>query len=152
MKVLYVLIATFAISLIASKLIIHDWNIIFSGNQAMMVMLCFTALGHFMFTKGMAMMMPNFIPLKKLLVYFTGILEVVLGIALLFPACRYIAGIMLLIMFVLMLPANINAAMKQIDLEKANYNGSGPAYLWFRIPLQLLFIGWVVYFSIGYFF
>ncbi|GGA90644.1 hypothetical protein GCM10011500_02920 [Mucilaginibacter rubeus] len=120
-----------------------------SGNVAMMLMLWFTSLGHFMFTKGMVMMMPSFIPFKGALVYLTGIMEIVLGALLVVNATRHIAGIILLVLFVVMLPANINAAMKHVDLEKATYDGSGPGYLWFRIPLQLLFIAWILYFSIG---
>lgn len=149
MKVLIVLLSTFIVSVIISHFFVGDWNIIFSGNLAMMLMLCFSSLGHFIYTDGMVMMMPGFIPFKRSLVYFTGILEPALGIALLFNLSRHIAGISLLVMFVLMLPANINAAIKHISFEKATYDGSGPAYLWFRIPLQLLFIGWVFYFSVG---
>ncbi len=149
MKVLIVLFSTFIVSNIISYFFVRDWNIIFSGNLAMMLMLCFSALGHFMFTDGMVMMMPGFIPFKRALVYITGVLEPLLGIALLSPQTRHMAGIALLLMFVLMLPANINAAVKHINFEGATYDGSGPAYLWFRVPLQLLFIGWVLYFSIG---
>jgi uncharacterized membrane protein len=149
MKVLIVLLSTFIVSVIISHFLVGDWNIIFSGNLAMMLMLCFSALGHFMYTDGMVMMMPGFIPFKRFLVYFTGVLEPALGIALLFNGSRSVAGIALLSMFVLMLPANINAAVKHVNFEKAAYDGSGPTYLWFRIPLQLLFIGWVLYFSLG---
>jgi uncharacterized membrane protein len=149
MKVLIVLLSTFIISIIISHFLVGDWNIIFSGNLAMMLMLCFSSLGHFMYTDGMVMMMPGFIPFKRFVVYFTGVLEPTLGIALLFNVSRPVAGITLLIMLVLMLPANINAAVKHVSFEKATYDGNGPTYLWFRVPLQLLFIGWVLYFSIG---
>jgi len=46
------------------------------------------------------------------------------------------------------LPANINAARKHTDFQKATNEGNGMIYLWFRIPLQVLFIAWVFYFSI----
>jgi hypothetical protein len=39
-----------------------------------------------MYTDGMVMMMAGFIPFKRFLVYFTGVLEPALGIALLFNA------------------------------------------------------------------
>ncbi|MET3607099.1 MULTISPECIES: DoxX family protein [Mucilaginibacter] len=149
MKVLLVLIISFILTTVISRLFVDDWNIMLSGNVAMMLMLWFTSLGHFMFTKGMVMMMPSFIPFKGALVYLTGIMEIVLGALLVVNATRHIAGIILLVLFVVMLPANINAAMKHVDLEKATYDGSGPGYLWFRIPLQLLFIAWILYFSIG---
>lgn len=143
-----VLITVFALASVISKIATGDWHLIFSGNLGMFAMLCLTAMGHFMFAKGMTMMMPEFIPFKKELVYLTGIAEGVLGLALLFPQFRYAAGIVLVILFVLMLPANIHGAIKHIDLEKANYEGKGLSYLWFRIPLQVFFIGWVWYFSI----
>ncbi|WP_413668520.1 hypothetical protein ACEN9X_00380 [Mucilaginibacter sp. Mucisp86] len=149
MKVLLVLIISFILTAVISRLFIDDWNIILSGNVAMMLMLWFASLGHFMFTKGMVMMMPGFIPFKGALVHLTGVMEIVLGPLLIVNATRHIAGIILLIMFVVMLPANINATIKHVNFEKATYDGSGTGYLWFRIPLQLLFIAWVLYFSVG---
>src|SRR5689334_11794475 len=113
MKVIIVLIGVFVLSLGISKIAIGDWHLIFSGNLAMCFMLCFTAMGHFMFTKGMTMMMPGPVPFKKELVYLTGIAEILPGIALLFPQYRYVAGIILIGLFVVMLPANINAAIRR---------------------------------------
>lgn len=149
MKVLLVLIISFILTAVISRLFVDDWNIMLSGNVAMMLMLWFTSLGHFMFTKGMVMMMPAFIPFKGALVYITGVMEIILGALLIINTTRHIAGIILLIMFIVMLPANINATIKHVNFEKATYDGSGPGYLWFRIPLQLLFIAWILYFSIG---
>lgn len=149
MKVLLVLLISFILTATLSRFFISDWNFILAGNIAMMLMLWFASLGHFMFTKGMVMMMPTFIPFKGTLVYLTGIMEIVLGPLLLINATRHTAGIILLVMFVVMLPANVNAAVKHVDFEKATYNGSGTCYLWFRIPLQILFIAWVLYFSVG---
>jgi len=149
MKPLIVLIAVFVSSTIISKLIMGDWKLIYSGNLAMFAMLILTSIGHFMFTKGMVLMMPNIIPFKKEMVYGTGIAEILLGLALLFPQTRYRAGIALIILFILMTPANIHAAVKHINLEKASFDGNGPRYLWFRIPLQILFIAWVWYFALS---
>ncbi|WP_331145734.1 hypothetical protein [Hymenobacter sp.] len=50
--------------------------------------------------------------------------------------------------FVLILPANIHAALHHINYQKGTTDGPGPRYLWFRIPLQLLFIAWTWYFSV----
>jgi hypothetical protein len=49
-------------------------------------------------------------------------------------------GMALIIFFVVMLPANINAAVKHIDYQKGTTDGSGVNYLWFRVPLQVFFI------------
>jgi len=115
----------------------------------MCIMLCFTASGHFMYARGMAMMVPDFVPLKQEAVFWSGIAEILLGIALLFPSSRQAAGIALILLLLLLLPANIRAALLHIDYAQADHNGPGPAYLWLRIPLQLLFIGWVWYFALS---
>ena len=148
MKPVFVLLGSFAISSIISKIAIGNWNLVFSGNLSMCLMLCFTAMGHFMFTKGMTMMIPEFMPFKKEFVYITGVAEIVLGITLLFPGFRFIAAVVLILMFVLMFPANIRAAKTNLNLETAAYDGPGLNYLWFRIPLQVLFITWIWFFSI----
>ncbi len=148
MKPLIVLAGVFLITIAVLKIATGNYNIGFSGNLAMFLMLCFTAMGHFVFAKGMIMMMPAFVPFKREVVFLTGLAEPLLGLALLFPAARFVGGVALVSMFVLMLPANIFAAVKHVDYEKATYGGRGPAYLWFRIPLQVIFIAWVLFFSI----
>lgn len=148
MKPLILLLAVFAISAVVSEFATANWHLIFSGNLAMCIMLNFTAFGHFKFAKGMSMMLPGFVPLKMELVYFTGIVEIVLGLALLFPSFRYGAGIILIVLFLVMLPANIHAAIKHINYETAAYDGKDIRYLWIRIPMQILFILWVFYFSV----
>ena len=73
---------------------------------------------------------------------FTGIFELVLAVGLFFTQTRVSAGWLLVILFVIFLPVNISAALKHVDYQKGNFEGAGPAYLWFRVPLQLLFITW----------
>ncbi|WP_162902836.1 DoxX family protein [Taibaiella koreensis] len=148
MKVLSVLIIAFALTVGISRLASGSWNFVFGGNLAMFLMLCLTAVGHYKFAEGMAMMIPDPIPFGKEIVFWSGITEVLLGLGLLFPATRTPAGIALLLLFVLLLPGNIHAALRHIDFEKANHEGPGPAYLWFRIPMQVLLMAWVYWFSI----
>jgi uncharacterized membrane protein len=147
MKPFILLIAVFALGAVISRFSTSDWHVMFNGNLAMCIMLFFTAFGHFKFTAGMAMMLPGFIPFRTALVYFTGIAEMILGLALLFPAARHAAGIILTVFFILMAPANIYAAIHRVNYETADHDGKGTGYLWIRIPMQILFIGWTVYFS-----
>jgi uncharacterized membrane protein len=112
----------------------------------MALMLAFTAIGHFAFAKGMVMMIPDFIPFKKALVYFTGVIEILAAVGLLIPSLKVLTAWLLIVFFILLLPANINAAIRHIDYQKGNFEGSGVNYLWFRVPLQILFILWT-YFS-----
>ncbi|HVZ98419.1 MAG TPA: hypothetical protein VG847_16170 [Chitinophagaceae bacterium] len=148
MKPFIVLIIAFTVSLLILFLVRHQWNYILAGNIAMCVMLCFTSIAHFAFKKGMAMMIPGFIPFKNALVFVTGIFEIIAGIGLLFTNYRTITAWSLIIFFLLMLPANIHAAIKKVDYQKGNFEGSGINYLWFRIPLQIFFIAWVYFFSV----
>ncbi|MGA9639516.1 MAG: hypothetical protein WBQ70_13550 [Flavobacterium sp.] len=119
-----------------------------SARIGMCAMLIFTAIGHFAFTKGMAMMIPSQIPLKTEIIYFTGILEILLGIGLLIPSLRIYSAWGLIVFFIILLPANIYATIHHIDYQKGTFDGNGITYLWFRIPLQILFIVWPYYCSI----
>jgi len=87
-------------------------------------------------------MVPALIPFKTGIVYLTGIIEMLFATGLLFPAYRVFTAWSLIIFLVLVLPTNIYAAIKRADYQKATFDGSGTNYLWFRIPLQVLFIVW----------
>lgn len=149
MKPLIVLLSVFVAVAAAFRVATGVWHADFAGNLAMALMLFFASIAHFVFTRGMTMMLPPFVPGKRLFVYATGIAEILLGGALLVPDMREAAGGLLVLLFILLLPANVYAAAKRINLEKADYTGPGWAYLWFRVPLQLFFIVWVCYFSLG---
>ena len=142
MKPLIILLVTFIISLFAIKFIRKDYDFALSARIAMSIMLVFTAIGHFVFTKGMSMMIPQFIPFKESFVYITGIFEILLAIGLLIPKLKVISGWTLIVFLLLMLPANIYASMNNVNYQKGTFDGNGLAYLWFRIPLQILFIIW----------
>ena len=150
MKPLIVLLIVFAISVFAIKIIFHKYDLALSGRIAMSAMLMFTAIGHFIYTKGMAAMMPGFIPFKTEMVYLTGVIEITAAIGLHIPGLRIVTAWLLILFFVLILPANINAAIKHIDYQKGTYDGNGLRYLWFRIPLQVLFIVWTYTSAIRY--
>ena len=147
MKPLIVLLSVFGLC-IGITVLLGNVDIGFSGRIAMSAMLSFTAMGHFKFTEGMAMMLPAFIPAKKQIVLATGVIEVLAATGLLVSSTIHITGILLIVFFVLVLPANIYAAIKKVDLEKANHTGNGINYLWYRIPEQLFFIAWVYFFAI----
>ncbi|MGW0248790.1 DoxX family protein [Nocardia goodfellowii] len=80
-------------------------------------------------------MVPGFMPFADFLVYLTGVVELAGAIGLLIPATRPVAGLVLALLFVLMLPANIHAALDDIPL-----NGDPATPLWFRIPEQIGYI------------
>jgi uncharacterized membrane protein len=151
MKPLIVLLAVFSLSLFTLRLLTQKYDLHLSARIGMCIMLFFTAIGHFAFTKGMAMMVPSIIPLKTEIIYLTGFLEILLGIGLLIPRLKIYTGWVLIVFFILLLPANINASIKHIDYQKGTLDGSGISYLWFRVPLQILFIIWTYLSSIKIF-
>ena len=117
----------------------------FIGRASMAVMLIVTGVSHFMNTQPMVEMMPDFMPAKRELVYFTGVCELLAVVGLLWDRTARLAAILLVIFFVLVLPANIVGSLKSVQLGGMEY---GPLYLLFRVPLQIFFIWWVWFFGI----
>ena len=148
MKPFIILLSAFIICMGITKLFTREFDYPLSGKIAMSVMLVFTSTAHFIYTKGMVMMMPGFIPYKKGLVYLTGLIEIAAAAGLLIFPLSHITAWLLILFFVLVLPANIRAAVGNINYQKGDSNGSGVKYLWFRIPLQLFFVLWVYFFAI----
>lgn len=149
MKLLSILFSVFIIALLATKIIQGEWNWNFSGNLGMTVFIIFTGFSHFKFQKGMALMIPDFIPYKMFWVYFTGVLEIAAGIGLMIPQLRETTAILLIVFYVVVFIANINSSKKRINIFKADYTGPGMKYLYKeRIPMQIILIVWTWYFGI----
>jgi uncharacterized membrane protein len=142
MKPFFALITVFVIAIIVTRLTYGHPQWETAGRVALSVMLIFTAIGHFAFKKGMEMMIPPAIPFKSALVFVTGIFEVLAAITVHIPSLQVSIGWFLIIFFITLLPANIYAATKRVDYQKATYDGPGLSYLWFRVPFQLFLIAW----------
>ena len=99
----------------------------------------FVAAGvlHFVKPRLFAAIVPPLLPAPMLLVYLSGAAEIVGGLAVLVPALRMWAGWWLIALLVAVFPANVYMA-----LEPAKF-GIAPVWLWLRLPLQLVLIGWV---------
>ena len=103
---------------------------------ALATMLVFTASAHFTKMKDdLVHMMPGWVPWPQAVVYFTGICEIAGAVGLLMPSLRLAAGIALIAFFILVFPANVKAATSGAGLR-----GKSPTPLWFRAPMQVLFI------------
>lgn len=149
MKLLTILFVTFVLALLGTKIFQGDWDFLFSGNLGMAVFIIFTGFSHFKFQKGMAMMIPDFIPGKLFWVYFTGIIEIVAGIGLMIPSIRELTAVLLMIFYMLVFVANIQSSKKKINIFKADHTGPGMDYLYKeRIPMQVILIAWTWYFGI----
>ena len=108
-----------------------------SARYALVVMFIFTATAHFNKMKhDLARMIPPFFPRPLLIVYVTGVLELLGAAGLMLLPLRRLAGICLIALLVGMFIANVNAAQKDITLR-----GKPATPLWLRAPMQVLFMG-----------
>lgn len=146
MAPLIVLIATFVVLLAGNRFFLGDrFGISLIGRISMAAMLLVTGIAHFTSTQPMVEMMPEAMPFKRELVYFTGICELAAVIGLLWKRTSRLASILLIVFFLAILPANIAGSLKQVNFGGMEY---GAVYLLFRIPLQVLFIWWVWHFGL----
>ena len=150
MKPIIVLLTVSLIAIIVLKIFNGVYEFSRSARISMSVMLIFTALGHFLFTEGMSMMIPDGIPYKRELVYITGVLEIFGAIGLHMSSLRKVTAWLLIIFFILILPANIKASIDQLNYQTGTFDGYGLTYLWFRIPLQVFLMTWLYFSSIKY--
>jgi uncharacterized membrane protein len=109
-----------------------------SGRVALATMFLFTAASHFapMKRKLIAMVPPG-LPRPDLLVFITGLAELAGAAGLLIPSLRFWAACCLILLLVVMLPANVSAARRGVMLR-----GRRATSLWLRVPMQGLFIAW----------
>lgn len=150
MKPLIVLLVTFGAALLLYWYFGVDQIYARAGRTSMAAMLGFTALGHFLYPEGMAQMLPPKFPSRVTIVYVTGALEIAAAVGLLLADWHRTTALLLIIFFALILPANIYAARHRIDFQKGSKDGPGLNYLFFRVPLQILFIAWVYFFAYRY--
>ena len=135
MTPLVILIVVFAV---ASLWLRRRGNLALAGRIALAAMLVLTGVSHFTMTEALAQMIPPVLPEPTLLVLVTGVLELALALALLARPSRAL-GWVLAALFVALLPANIYSALAGVG-----YGAHGAAYLWFRVPLQVLFVAWAL--------
>ena len=119
-----------------------------SGRIALGATMVITGLFHFVWLKGMVLMIPDFLPFKKFWVYITGCFEILVAPGLLLPQTKTITAILLIIFLILILPANIEAARKKVNLTKGDFTGPGLEYLKLRVPIQLFLIAWTYWFCL----
>lgn len=94
---------------------------------------------HFAATEAYIAIMPDYLPWHRELVWISGVFEIVLGLGLLPRRTRRVSGLGLVLLYLAVLPANINMAVH--DIQPAAFHI--PAFLlWARVPFQLVFIYW----------
>ncbi len=101
-------------------------------------------VGHFLDTEAFAMMVPAWLPAPYALVYISGLAEVAGGVGLLLPPVQRAAALGLIVLYIAVFPANLNMAVHHISPRGMHVSS---AFLWGRLPFQLLFIAWAWWLS-----
>lgn len=111
MAPLIILLAAFFILYFVDRLALRGrLGYEFVGRAAMAVMLFATGISHFTDPEPLVAIMPNAIPAKLELVYFTGVVELAAVVGLLLRRTAWLASVLLIIFFLAVLPANIAEA------------------------------------------
>ena len=107
-----------------------------AARWALAVMFAFTATAHFNKMKhDLAQMIPSYFPAPLLLVYITGIFELLGAAGLLVSTVKVLAANCLIVLLIGMFLANVNAAKKGVTLR-----GKPATPLWLRTPMQVFFV------------
>ena len=100
----------------------------------------FTGLSHFIMPDTIMKLMPPQIPAPLLMVYISGIFEMLGGIGLIVSKTKRWASYGLILLLLAVYPANIYVALENIQLGGFMNNST---YQWFRVILQIPLIIWV---------
>lgn len=117
----------------------------FYGVVGLSLLFIVAGAAHFVKTGMMTQLLPPWVPLPVLVIYVTGIVELIVAAGLLNSGTRKDFGWIAIILFVLFLPANIYGAYSRVELGGHEW---GLKYLALRIPIQIFFIFWAYWFCV----
>jgi uncharacterized membrane protein len=90
-------------------------------------------------------MIPPVVPYRLPLIYASGVVEIVAGLALLPAATRVTAGWFIIALLIALLPFNVYAAIHRVPMGGHAW---GPVYLLIRVPLQAVLAAWCYWFAV----
>ena len=109
-----------------------------TSQRTLAVFWILAGVNHFRMPRVYEAIMPDYLPAHREMVFWSGVAEVIGGVALIPPACRRFDPWWLLGVLAAVYPANIHMALHPERYEKV------PAVaLWARLPLQFLCAWWV---------
>ena len=111
----------------------------------MAVFYVLAGVNHFINAQHYMPMMPPYLPWHAALVFFSGVAELGLGIAVLIPSLRRIAAWGIILLLIAIFPANLHIALHNIPLFGAT-EGAG-VWNWVRLPLQGVLILWAWWYA-----
>ena len=103
---------------------------------AMSSIYVFAGISHLLKPKFFLSITPKWVPNPETVNIIVGIVEIILGLALLFNVTRHYAAIGIVILLIAVFPANI------YHFQKARAKGKQQALTLIRLPIQALLIYW----------
>ena len=106
-------------------------------------------LAHFVAPNVYAQVVPPVFPRPVLLVYLSGVAEVVLGLGVMYARTRRVAAWGLILLLVAVFPANVYMATNDLVLEGVPAWASTPsdAATLARLPFQLVLVAWAGWYT-----
>ena len=103
-------------------------------------------LNHFFNADAYIAIMPAYLPWHSQLVALSGVAEIGVGAGVLIPATRVTAAWGVILLLILIFPANLYVAMNGLP-----YIGDQPntALNWVRLPFQAVFVAWAWWYTRG---
>src|SRR5687768_641047 len=99
----------------------------------------------FVAVAAVARIVPPALPSTRVLVWISGVVEIVLGLALIPQRTRRMAGLCLVVLYIAVFPANVYMAVANVRI--GDLPPAPPWLLWARLPLQVVFIAWALWVS-----
>lgn len=109
-----------------------------AGLLSLILLFLIVGLNHFGNPNFYASIIPPYLPMRYELSNITGFFEIFGAIGLLFAKTRKLSGYGLILLLVVIFPANIYMVM-----HPENFPSYSPLFLYLHLPLQFLFIAWI---------
>ncbi len=108
-------------------------------------------IGHFTQTAFFVEIVPGYLPAPAALVYISGVAEIAGGLGLLLPATRRAAAWGLVVLLVMVFPANLDMALNPRPILSAPpwmaLDEPNLVALWLRLPLQAVLVAWAWWYT-----
>lgn len=117
----------------------------FHARLGLAIAMAFAGAAHLVMPEPFVQHLPEWVPERQAIIYASGIVEIVLGMALVRPqGWRQVAGLALAAYLVAVFPANVYVAVEAVEVD----GQPGGVYPWLRLPFQALFV-WLAVWSTG---
>jgi uncharacterized membrane protein len=117
-----------------------------AARAAMTTAMAFTGVSHLARPEPFVQQLPRFVPARERVIFWTGLLEMLLGAALSASTRRRREVALALAAYLIaVFPANVYVAVADVKIEGL----PGAAHPWLRLPFQAVYIAWTFWAAPG---